>query len=380
VALTFTYRSSIYSTTAAATYTAAPTYTPAANSLLIAFVGGALASSPTDPTGVTGHGLTFTKLTLTANLLSTTHALSVWVANSGASPTSVACVATWGSNRTGGWVIEFESTGADVSGGAAAAIVQNPTNTGTATSGSVSLAAAGNALNRPIAFWCHLANEATTPKASPAWTETTGADGNFNNPATGAEGEFIASEWDGAPTASWTTSSAWRGIALEVKATIPPAITGTGNLNTSFSEAGTGKLGFIATAALAFSFVTAGAGVEKFLGTGGVPFTHSQAATGSQGFVGSGDLPWPFSIAATGEVEVGPITGSGNLSFTHSQDGVGVEKFAGSGELSHPFSLVGAGIERFTGFGNLDHVFSLAGGGTVEGEGQPTPPSCWWWT
>jgi hypothetical protein len=99
---------------------------------------------------------------------------------------------------------------------AAAAIIQNPTNTGTATSGSVTLNSAAKQQNRPLSFFVHLANEATTFRAN--WTETAGADGNFTSPATGAEAQFRLDTFETTASATWTTSSAWRGVALEVSA------------------------------------------------------------------------------------------------------------------------------------------------------------------
>ncbi len=220
MALAYTFRAAIFSTTAATAYATTSTYQPAANSLLIAFVVGC-STTVVDPDGATpfaGHGLTWTKVTLTANDLSTTHATSVWVANSGGSSSTAACTATWGSNRTGGVVVEFEVTGWDTNLTAAQAVLQNPTATGTGTSSSITALVQKKAGSRVIAFNLHLANEATTPKASPAWTETAGADGNFNSPTTGAEVEFLNSAFDGSPTASWSTSSLWRMVALEVAA------------------------------------------------------------------------------------------------------------------------------------------------------------------
>jgi len=211
----FAYRSSVYSTTAATSYTCSPTYTPAAGALLVAFVVTTLGATPLDPTSVTGHGVTFTMLTLSARTLSTTHAVSVWIANSGASPSSTAVVASYGAvSQTGGAVIEFEVTMVDLTT-LAGSVVQQPTNTGTATSGTVTLSAAAHANNRPMSFWLHLANEATTFRTN--WTETAGADGNFNTPPTGAEGQFRSDAFETTASASWTTSSLWRGVALEIK-------------------------------------------------------------------------------------------------------------------------------------------------------------------
>lgn len=212
--VTSTYRASVYSTTAASSYATTGTYTPAANSLIVVFEVNSLASTPLEPSTMTGHGATFSKLTLSARLLSTTHSLSVWVADVGASPSSAAVTAGFaGVNQTGCALIEFEVTG--WSGASAlAAVIQNPTNNGTATSGSVTLSAASASGNRPLSFWVHLANEATTPRTN--WTETAGSDGNFNNPATGAEGQFRNDAFETTASASWTGNVAWRGVAIEI--------------------------------------------------------------------------------------------------------------------------------------------------------------------
>lgn len=209
-----TYRASVYSTSAAASYATTGTYTPNVNSLIVVFEVNSLASNPLEPTSVTGHGVSFSKLTLSARLLSTTHSLSAWVANAGATPSSAAVTASFNAvNQTGCALIEFEVT--NWSGASAvAAVIQNPTNNGSATSGSVTLSAASKSTNRPLAFFVHLANEATTPRVN--WTETAGADGNFNNPATGAAGQFRNDAFETTASATWTGNVAWRGVALEI--------------------------------------------------------------------------------------------------------------------------------------------------------------------
>ena len=219
MALTITFRESVYSTSAATAYATTGTYTPAENSLLIAFVVGSLASSPTDPSSVTGHGVTWAKITLASNTVGGTHAISVWVANSGASPSTTAVTANWGSNRTGAAVIEFEVTGWNVSNPVENAIIQKPVNTATTgTTGTVTLATAKYNDNRPLSFWVHLANEATTPRTN--WTETTGADGNYNTPATGAEAQFRSDAFETTASATWTTTINWFGVAIEVQAAL----------------------------------------------------------------------------------------------------------------------------------------------------------------
>lgn len=218
MAITVTYKSSVYQTTnTAASLVAAPTWTPAANSLLIAFVCTTYSVSPTDPTGVTGHGITYSALTLGTSTLSTTHKLSVWVGKAGASPSSVACTAaTTTTNGTGGSLIEFEATGVDVSGTALQAIVASTaTNTGTSTAQTVTLAAAGNSNNRGMIFCAQLSN--TLHTSTGTWTLTAGAAGSFNTPATGSAGMFA--------NASFLTAGAmtganvnWRMVGIELKA------------------------------------------------------------------------------------------------------------------------------------------------------------------
>src|SRR4051812_4052558 len=107
MAIGITYKSSVYqSTNTAATFTGSPTWTPQRDSLIVCFVCTAYSASPTDPSGVTGHGLSYSQLTLGTSTLSTTHKLSAWVAKAGTSPTSVAPVATVTStNGTGDLLI-----------------------------------------------------------------------------------------------------------------------------------------------------------------------------------------------------------------------------------------------------------------------------------
>ena len=63
MAIQITFRSAIFSTSAGG-LTCTPTWTPAANGLIVAFASTSYASSPVDPTGITGHGLTYSAMTL----------------------------------------------------------------------------------------------------------------------------------------------------------------------------------------------------------------------------------------------------------------------------------------------------------------------------
>jgi hypothetical protein len=101
--LAMTQRASTFSTTNNLTqYPAAGTtnFAPAAGSLLITFV---TSTTTSDPTSVIGHGVNYTKIPLSANLIpaaASTHAVSVWVATAPASPTNAAAVATFQATRS----------------------------------------------------------------------------------------------------------------------------------------------------------------------------------------------------------------------------------------------------------------------------------------
>ncbi len=214
--LNFRYRASLYSTGQNTTYPTSGTYTPAANSLLVAFV--SVSGSQVAPPTVAGHGVSWTSVTLSAHNLSTTHRLDCFIANSGSSPTAAAfTVSGYSGNQTGCVITEFEVIGAYLSGGLSAAVIQSPTNTGgPGTSGTVTLSAGQSANNRPLAFFVHLANEASTARTN--WTLETGAFGGYSSPATGAIGEYRSDAFETTASASWTSSALWRGIALEIAA------------------------------------------------------------------------------------------------------------------------------------------------------------------
>jgi hypothetical protein len=183
-------------------------------------------------------------------------------------------------------------------------------------------------------------------------------------------------------------------------------ITGAGSIEFPVSPvAGVGKLGFLATAALAFGLAMAGAGVQEFVGTGGASFSHTQVGVGEQRFIGAGgpaflpalsaigserfagtagvaflpglsgnasqafrgisDLGYSFGLAVQGAER---FNGTGAVAFGPSLSGAGVERFTAAAGLSHPFALDGqgiAGIPPISGTGNLAFVESLAGQGTI---------------
>lgn len=257
MSLAFFARSQVNSTTNAASYATGTAYTPAVGSLLICVVcASSTETTETDPTSVTGHGLTFTKLSTTV-FQSAVDTITVWVAEVTGSPTNdVVTASGWGTNRTGCNMTVIEVTGADLSGGAVAAIVasniQTHNGTGTATSVSLTMNAAGAAGNLCMGFFVHTAAEVIAAGTG----NTLGSTGSYTTPNRGAGSVWNTSSYAN-PAATWTTSAAWRGIGLEIVA----------------ATAGTN-----ATITLTTSAVTASAALSKQPGRLLAPSATSAAA------------------------------------------------------------------------------------------------------
>src|SRR5262245_45929920 len=93
MAIGITQRRTLYSNTDATSYTATggSIYTPGNNSLLVVFFILSHATAAADPTSPTAHGVSLTALTLTNNQIvgaGQDFRISVWVADTGSSPTS----------------------------------------------------------------------------------------------------------------------------------------------------------------------------------------------------------------------------------------------------------------------------------------------------
>jgi hypothetical protein len=214
-----TFKSSIFSTTSATSYLTSPTWAADPGDLCIAWIASELAAAPDDPTGVTGHGFSYTKIALPSATVGATHILSLWACSMPAGGGTGGVQATYATSRPGCAIIEVQCTGVDVTGGLASAFVQKKSTNGTGTGGTATnlLDAVSNAANMANAFWVHLAAEVTTP-AGGNWSEI--ADGNHASPATGAECQVTPSTFDRTPAASWATNVAWRVAAIELKATL----------------------------------------------------------------------------------------------------------------------------------------------------------------
>ena len=208
-----TFRASVADTAAATTYTVTPTWTPAADSLLVVFIFNSHATAAVTPSTVTGHGLSYAEL---VNYGSTQANTSIWYAWAGSSPTSAAEAATWGSNRTGCAMIAFEVTGAATTVGAA--FPQNATTTGTSAGATATdlLAAQIGTDSIAMASWGHNAAELSTGGGG-NWSEPAGADVNYSTPDRGFQVQ-ASSVFDRSPSAGWATSAPWRVVAVEISA------------------------------------------------------------------------------------------------------------------------------------------------------------------
>jgi hypothetical protein len=230
VALIITVSSSLFSTGNVSPYTAAPTYTPGKHSLIVCFVASIYTITASLPSSVTGHGLSYTRLSQTGAIGSSV-LLNTWVVDSGTSPTSAATVVTQGGSPTGCFIVEYEITGADLSVSASAAIAQQATNSSNSTSVALTTPMTQTvAGSLPMAWLAHNANEATTGKAG--WTVGALATGNIASPNLGGLAEYKTT-WDGDPNATWVTSGLARILALEVlpgaNLFLPSTLTATGS-------------------------------------------------------------------------------------------------------------------------------------------------------
>jgi hypothetical protein len=192
-------------------YTTA-SWTPPSSGLIIVCVWSRKSGGPPFPT-ITGNNLTWTQITTYVPW--SIYGMAIYAANASGSTTGVTTL-TFASAPAAGFFSFFQATGVDLTGGVAAAFVQTPTNTGSGTSGSVTLAAAGNAANRPISFFIHAVKEATTPRTN--WTELDDMLGT--GPDRCLETQYRSDAFETTASASWATSTDWGGIAAELKATV----------------------------------------------------------------------------------------------------------------------------------------------------------------
>jgi len=191
-------------------------WTPPTAGLLFVFVFNRQAAATVQTPTISGNGITYIQIATKIDAQSTRR-LTLFGANltgatAGATTIDYATV-----TQTGCVASFFYCTGADLSGGVAAAFVQSPSATGTTeTTGTVTLAAAGNAANRPISCFYVNLEQSVTHRAN--WTEVDDFTGSA--PARGFDSQYRDDAFETTATATWTTGDRWIGIAAEIKATV----------------------------------------------------------------------------------------------------------------------------------------------------------------
>jgi hypothetical protein len=197
-----------------ATSYANTSWTPPTDGIIVVYVQ-SRRSGFIDTPSLSGNSLTWTQQGSTLDC-GDSYALSLWAADASGATTGATTI-DYGSNTQLGCVASFfQVTGVDISGGISAAFVQTPTNTGTTElEGTVTLSAAGNAANRPIAGFVHDVEEANTPRTN--WTELDDMSGAGHARSVITEYRDDAFETTG--SATWATApTVWGGIAAELKA------------------------------------------------------------------------------------------------------------------------------------------------------------------
>ena len=317
------------------------------NSLIVLVVYSREVSALNTVDSVTGNGITWTQIATVTWGSGNIHRLTLFGAN-GSGATNEATTIQYGADTQIGCIASFfEVTGADLSGGVAAAFVQAPTNSGAAAlSGSVTLAAAGNSNNRPIAAFMHAANEVTTFATN--WTELDDLAGAA--PVRGVDTQYRSDAYDTAAAASWATSAVWGGIAAEIKAAGGGTVfeqAAAGTVTTAGVTArGTGKP-LIGTATSAGTVVRATAKTAAGVLTSAGALTRSVAKIVAGTLTSAGTLVvaplFSVMVAGTltsvgtvtrtaGKVLSGVLTAAGGLSRTAAKLMTGA--LTGAGEVT----------------------------------------------
>jgi len=200
-----------------------PSFTASNSRLYIVFVNTSTGSGTAPSvTSVSGAGLSFTQIGTAGGLVysGTARRIQAWRALSSAGAGTGSITINLAGISTSMDAVLLEFTGADTSGtNGSGAIVRSATSQASKVKTlSVPLAAFGSAANRPVAFFSHVANEATTPGAG--YTELD--DGNHSSPNTGAQLEWHATAAQTTPSASWSKKQDCGGFAIEVKAASTP--------------------------------------------------------------------------------------------------------------------------------------------------------------
>lgn len=192
-----------------------PSWTPKPNRLYLVVVGFSVASGVAVEPSLSGNSITWGSR-ITRAVGGTTDGIVLFAALSGAAPTAGVLTADFaGVTQTGCELQVIEVDGADLTGTAAAAIIQSRAQDGTSTSPySDTLASVPAASSRCFAALVLLSNTAITPRAN--WTEL--SDAGHATPA-----HRLETEWRGDVSEQTYSFSGWAGsvgirtVACEIR-------------------------------------------------------------------------------------------------------------------------------------------------------------------
>ena len=189
-------------------------WTPPSQGLLLSFVASSVsAGSPSIP-AVGGNGLQWYRIQTMLYGTSSANRVTLFAANctgSSAGVSTFSFAETQNCCRVS--VMLVSGSTVDFSQGVTGTVVQVVTATvNGGTTGTVTLAAASHADNRPIFYATHMANEVTEPKSG--WVEFDDFAGAA--PTQGVETQVNRTTFDTVPNATWVTSALWAVMAAEI--------------------------------------------------------------------------------------------------------------------------------------------------------------------
>jgi len=214
VAITITERVPLADPTDATSYVTG-SFSPAANSFLVAvYFTRHNTTAPAQTVSDSGGNTWNEDIPEQVDGIST---IGAWTCQLGASPGSINVTFTndGGITAIGAGRSILEVSGHDPSGTVVATYLAATGLTGTASSG-ITMSALGNANNAQIAWWIHRANESQSVEAG--WTAGTSTGMNMTGPNMGCRAQWLIAGSDLTPGQTWTTSSRYQGLALEIKA------------------------------------------------------------------------------------------------------------------------------------------------------------------
>lgn len=170
------------------------------------------ASTVRNPT-MSGNSLTWVRI-LTFDPSAGGNGLSLFIADASGATTGATTVDFGGNNQVHCNMLFFQATGVDISGGVASAVVQQPTTSGSDTTGTVTFSAAGDAANRMCSFFWHQVEETVTGDGD--WTDLDSFTGAGQ--ARGMLSQYRGDATDTAVTNTWTTSASYGGVGVELLA------------------------------------------------------------------------------------------------------------------------------------------------------------------